>query len=160
LAVSTVASAVAACAKTVEPVGVLIADHIAGAGLAHLDETGFRTAGACHWLHSACTPDAVFLTVHRKRGVEAIDAAGILPRFTGAAVHDAWAPYDTYRKAVHLLCSAHILRELIAVTETAKGRTKKMAEQAATALRELKKAADAARERGWQATSCPGRRWR
>ena len=26
-----------------------------------------------------------------------MDAAGVLPRFTGVAVHDAWAPYDTYQ---------------------------------------------------------------
>ena len=151
LAVGTVASAVAACAKTVAPVGALIADAIAEAPMAHFDETGFRVAGACHWLHSACTPDAVFYTVHRKRGTAAMDAAGILPRFTGIAVHDAWAPYDTYAKATHLLCSAHILRELIAVTETATGRAKKLAEQAVEALRALKKAADSARERGLEA---------
>lgn len=148
LAVGTVASAVAACAKTVAPVGRLIADRIAGSPLAHFDETGFRVEGACHWLHSACTPQAVFYTVHRKRGRQAIDAAGILPRFTGIAVHDAWAPYDCYDKATHLLCSAHILREFIAVTETATGRTMKLAEQAVEALRALKKAADRARELG------------
>ncbi len=103
----------------------MIADAIAAASLAHFDETGFRVEGACHWLHSACTPLAVLYSVHRKRGTVAMDAAGILPRFTGIAVHDAWAPYDSYDKATHLLCSAHILRELIATTETATGRTKK-----------------------------------
>jgi hypothetical protein len=151
LAVGTVTSAVAACAKTVAPVGTLIADAIAAAELAHFDETGFRVEGACHWLHSACTPKAVFYSVHRKRGRDAIDAAGILPRFSGIAVHDAWAPYDTYGLATHLLCSAHILREFIAAAQTATGRAKKMAEQAIDALRALKKAADAARERGLQA---------
>ena len=90
--------------------------------------------------------------MHRRRGVEAIDAAGILPRFTGIAVHDAWAPYDTYEKATHLLCAAHILRELIAVTETASGTTAKktraMAKQGIDALLALKTAADTARDRG------------
>lgn len=71
LAVATPTGAVAACAKTVAPVGVVIADRIAGAGLAHFDETGFRVASACHRLHSACTADAVFYTVHRRRGREA-----------------------------------------------------------------------------------------
>ena len=37
------------------------------------------------------------ITVHDKRGTLAMDAAGVLPRFTGVAVHDAWAPYDTYQ---------------------------------------------------------------
>jgi hypothetical protein len=34
------------------------------------------------------------------------------------AVHDAWAPYDTYVNADHQLCCAHALRELQAVTDT------------------------------------------
>ncbi len=37
------------------------------------------------------------VSVHAKRGTTAMDAAGILPAFTGIAVHDAWAPYDTYQ---------------------------------------------------------------
>src|SRR5665647_1747538 len=57
------------------------------------------------------------ITCHRRRGREAMNAAGILPAFTGIAVHDAWAPYDTYPKITHALCNAHVLRELIAVTD-------------------------------------------
>lgn len=41
----------------------------------------------------------------------------VLPAFTGTAVHDAWAPYDTYKTAGHALCNAHVLRELQAVTD-------------------------------------------
>jgi transposase len=33
--------------------------------------------------------------------------AGMLPRFGGVAVHDAWAPYDTYADAAHQLCCAN-----------------------------------------------------
>ena len=36
-----------------------------------------------------------------------MDAAGVLPSFAGIAVHDAWAPYDTYAGvAGHGLCNA------------------------------------------------------
>jgi len=31
----------------------------------------------------------------------------VLPTFTGIAVHDAWAPYDTYTNASHALCNSH-----------------------------------------------------
>ena len=44
-------------------------------------------------------------------------SAGIIPHFTGVGVHDAWAPYDTYPQITHALCNAHVLRELIAVTD-------------------------------------------
>ena len=30
-----------------------------------------------------------------------MDAMGILPGFAGIAVHDAWAPYDTYAAPGH-----------------------------------------------------------
>ena len=43
----------------------------------------------------------------------------MLGRFRGVAVHDAWAPYDTYADVEHQLCCAHALRELAAVADTA-----------------------------------------
>jgi transposase len=66
-----------------------------------------------------------------------MDAIGILPRFAGVAVHDAWAPYDTYTEATHALCNAHALRELIYVTDTATGDVADLAHQAVGALRQL-----------------------
>jgi hypothetical protein len=36
-----------------------------------------------------------------------MEAMGVLPRFDGVAVHDAWAPYDTYTAPDHQLCCAH-----------------------------------------------------
>jgi len=94
-----------------------VADRIAAADLAHFDETGFRTAGKLHWLHSASTAMFTWITCHRRRGKIGMDAARVLPRFTGAAVHDAWATYDNYRQITHALCNAHVQRELVAVTE-------------------------------------------
>jgi len=59
------------------------------------------------------------LFCHRKRGKEAIDAAGVLPHVTGTLVHDAFAPYARYPAVTHALCNAHVLRELIAVVDYA-----------------------------------------
>jgi transposase len=66
--------------------------------------------------------------------VKGMDAAGVLPRFTGTAVHDAWAPYDTYTKATHALCNAHALRELVYVVDTAPKPVAALAAQAIDAL--------------------------
>lgn len=90
------------------------------AQVVHFDETALRVAGRLGWVHSASTGEYVLITVHDKRGVEAMDAAGVLPRFTGVAVHDGWAPYDTCEQATHARCNhagcnAHLLRELQAV---------------------------------------------
>ncbi len=113
----------------------VIRDRIATAPVVHFDETGKRTDGRLAWLHSASTPTDVLLSVHPKRGVAAMDAAGVLPGFTGVAVHDAWAPYDTDTDAVHALCNAHVLRELVYVTDT--GQIAELAPQAIHALQRL-----------------------
>ena len=115
----------------------VISGRIAGAPVANFDETGMRVAGRLAWLHSASTATDVLLAVHTKRGTKAMDAIGVLPKFTGVGVHDAWAPYDTYTNMIHALCNAHALRELIYVSDTATGEVAEHAEQAATALRRL-----------------------
>jgi transposase len=96
-----------------------VADRIAGAGVAGFDETGLRVAGSLHWVHCARTGKYTLITCHPKRGRAGIDDAGVLGRFRGVAVHDAWAPYDSYLDVEHQLCCAHALRELQAVTDTA-----------------------------------------
>jgi hypothetical protein len=94
-----------------------VREQLAGAEVAHFDETGARVAGRLHWVHSASTPLLSLFTVHAKRGVVAMDAAGVLPGFGGVAVHDGWSPYWRYPKATHALCAAHLLRELEGVAE-------------------------------------------
>ena len=117
--------------------------------MAHFDETGFRVAGKLAWVHSASAGKFVLVTVHPKRGKEAMDAAGVLPAFAGIACHDAWKPYDSYNGvAGHALCGAHLLRELIAVTETGTADDVIWAQQAIDALLALKEAAGAARDAG------------
>jgi transposase len=109
-------------------------EQIAASGVAGFDETGFRVAGRLHWVHCARTGKYTLLMVHQKRGTEAMKAMGVLPSFAGVAVHDAWAPYDTYTGPDHQLCCAHALRELQAVTDTAPAGQWCWAVQAAEAL--------------------------
>lgn len=129
-----------------------ITAHLISAEVAHFDETGFRTAGQLAWVHSASAGKYALFTVHPKRGKDGMKAAGILPHFAGIAVHDAWAPYDTFANvAGHALCGAHVLRELVAVTETGTGLDRTWARQAIDALLALNEAAEAARAAGQDA---------
>ncbi len=115
-------------------------EQIAGSEVAGFDETGFRVDGRLHWVHCARTGKYTLLTVHPRRGIEAMEAMGILPSFTGIAIHDAWAPYDTYTTPDHQLCCAHALRELQAVTDaTAEGQWcwATQGAEALTAMQEL-----------------------
>ncbi len=116
---------------------------LAAAPVAHFDETGFRVAGKLAWVHSASSGKHALITVHARRGRAGMDAAGVLPAFAGIAVHDCWAPYDSYAQVTHALCNAHALRELQAVTDAAPPGQWCWATQAAGALREMKRLADA-----------------
>ncbi|MGW0633915.1 IS66 family transposase [Streptomyces sp. NPDC002758] len=93
-----------------------VKEHLAAAPVAHADESGVRVAGKLHWLHVMCTHLVTFYGIHAKRGREAMDDLGVLPAFTGTLVTDALASYTVYGNT-KALCGAHVLRELIAVTE-------------------------------------------
>jgi transposase len=143
------AAAARKTAGLISPALKAVTGHLVKAEVAHFDETGFRTAGRLAWVHSASAGKFALFTVHAKRGKEGMKAAGVLPSFTGIAVHDAWAPYDTFENvAGHALCGAHVLRELVAVTETGTDLDRTWAQQAIDALLALDEAAGAARQAG------------
>ena len=121
--------------------------QIACAPVVNFDETGLRVDGALHWLHSASTGKFSLLHVHRKRGRDAMLDAGVLTQFAGIAVHDAWAPYDTFTDVTHVLCGAHLLRELQAVIDTSPGGWC-WAEQVTDSLLNLKDHAESAHAQG------------
>ena len=149
VAPATVASWTASAAAVItDEVIPVITDRIAEAPVAHFDETGLRTAGKLAWMHSASTDTDVLLSVHAKRGTKGMDAAGVLPRFKGVAVHDAWAPYDTYADVTHALCNTHVLRELIYVRDTGPTDVADLAEQATDALLKIKELVEAAAASG------------
>ncbi|MDP9174661.1 MAG: IS66 family transposase [Planctomycetota bacterium] len=73
------------------------------------DETGWRVGGWLAWLHVAATQDAVAYLIARQRGVEA-SALLIGADYAGTLIHDGWASYDRFWRAVHQTCLAHLLR--------------------------------------------------
>jgi transposase len=114
----TVAAMARRAAGRLDDVLTQIGDRIAESEVAGFDETGVRVAGSPHWVHCARTGKYTLITCHPQRGRKGIDHAGVLGRLRGVAVHDAWAPYDTYVDVEHQLCCAHALRELQAVADT------------------------------------------
>jgi len=83
----------------------------------HLDETSLRVDKKNHWIH-VCSGGAITLQfLHEKRGLEAMQAIGIIPRYGGVIIHDCWASYLSYEHCRHGLCGAHLLRELTFIVE-------------------------------------------
>jgi len=95
-----------------------IADQLHKADLVNADESGLRVASKLYWPHIAANDTLTWYGVHPKRGLEAIEAHGILPKRLGVLVHDCWAPYWKLDDCIHALCNAHLLRELVYVKET------------------------------------------
>lgn len=112
--VAWVAEARAALQGTAE----LIAAQLHAAPVLNSDESGLRVAGKLHWLHIAATDTLTWYGVHERRGIVAMEAHGILPKRLGVLVHDCWAPYWRIEGSVHALCNAHLLRELLYVTQS------------------------------------------
>ena len=84
----------------------------------HVDETSIRVDKRNHWIHVCSAGDITLKFVHEKRGLEAMTATGIIPRYGGVIVHDCWASYLSYAHCGHGLCGAHLLRELTFIVET------------------------------------------
>ena len=83
----------------------------------HVDETSLRVDRKNHWIHVYSAGTLTVKRLHPKRGCEAIEAIGIIPRYGGVAVHDCWASYLSYAHCDHALCGAHLLRELTFIVD-------------------------------------------
>lgn len=141
-----VSGVLAATAEALADVEKLIKTLVVLAQLVHVDETSLNVGGGKQWLHVACTRTLTAYHLHSSRGRAAVEQFGVLPGFTGTAVHDALSVYDGYPGATHALCGAHIARELVAAAETHPDRDWPTA--ALDALFGLNDAAHASRERG------------
>ncbi len=83
----------------------------------HLDETSLRVDRKNHWIHVCSGGEITLKFVHEKRGQEAMQAIGVIPRYGGVIIHDCWASYLAYEHCGHGLCGAHLLRELTFIVE-------------------------------------------
>jgi transposase len=108
---ATIETAEAQVDGALEPFVEKVVEQMTQAQVLHADETGFRVEGKTRWLHVLATEKLTLYQVHDKRGGEAMQARGVLPRFLGTLIHDCWSPYSQYA-CKHGLCNAHLLREL------------------------------------------------
>lgn len=83
----------------------------------HVDETSLRVERKNHWIHVCAGGDITLKCLHPKRGQEAMEATGIIPRYGGVIIHDCWASYLAYDHCGHGLCGAHLLRELTFIVD-------------------------------------------
>jgi len=83
----------------------------------HADETSLPINKVKHWLHVLCTPLLTFFAIHLHRGKEAIEAIGIIPKFTGWLMHDFLSSDLGFENCLHTFCKSHRMRELVFLFE-------------------------------------------
>ena len=99
--------------EKLEPLEKQIRRELLGSASNHYDETGVRVEGKLNWMHVASNAKWTYLFVHEKRGKEALlSEKSDLKDYTGEAVHDCYASYFQFEKCRHIICNAHLLREL------------------------------------------------
>ena len=84
----------------------------------HVDETSLRVERKNHWIHVSSAGDITLKFLHPKRGLEAIEEIGIIPRYGGVVIHDCWQSYLSYNHCEHGLCGSHLLRELTFIVDS------------------------------------------
>jgi transposase len=81
------------------------------------DETGWRVGGKLAWLHVAVGENAVAYLI----GTRGIATSMVLigKEYAGKLIHDAWASYNQFARALHQTCVTHLLRRCKEILETA-----------------------------------------
>ncbi|MGH9164871.1 MAG: IS66 family transposase, partial [Acidimicrobiales bacterium] len=90
--------------------------HMAASPVVVMDETGWRIGGEGAWLWLVSEPDATLYEVAFGRDFEA--AMRLIPAdFEGVIVRDGYVVYNSYAKAKHQTCLAHLVRRCHEMTE-------------------------------------------
>lgn len=117
ISTGSIAAFVSETANKLKETAARIRDELLGSPVTHFDETGLRTEGKLHWLHTICNPTMTYLALKVKRGQEGMKEIGFLEQYTGIAVHDCWKSYWEFPQITHAVCNAHLHRELLGIIE-------------------------------------------
>jgi len=101
-----------ACYEILKPVEEAIKQQLIASSVICLDETGMRIKGTRKWCHVVSTKDLTYYAAHSQRGSKANEDMGILPVYSGTAMHDGWVAYFKFN-CKHALCNSHHIRDLL-----------------------------------------------
>ena len=146
ISTGTIFSMVKDCGLKLKNTVEIIRQSICDLPHVHFDETGLRVNKKLHWVHGASNESFTYLSVEEKRGTIGMDSSGVLPNFSGVAIHDFWKSYFKYIDVSHAMCNAHLIRELTGVAEN--NPCQSWALEAIELLLQMKKSKDVAITRG------------
>ena len=117
ISTGTISDMVSRCSDKIKYPLDIIVSKLKESSIAHADETGMNINGKLNWAHSVSNDKYTYITLHTKRGYDAIKDIGILLEYKGTLVHDCWSAYWKLDGISHQLCCAHLLRELNGIAE-------------------------------------------
>jgi transposase len=101
--------AIRRAARGAAPSYAALRETMRGSPVVTSDETGWKVNARLEWLWAYATPDTTVYATQPGRGFT--EAAGVLGvDFEGILVHDGWAPYRRFERAIHQTCLAPLLR--------------------------------------------------
>jgi len=103
--------------QALEPFEERLVEILPQEPILHADETGVPINKVGHYLHCICTPLLTFFAIHLRRGKEAIEAIGIIPKFKGWLMTDFLSSYLAFDNCLHTFCKSHLMRELVFLFE-------------------------------------------
>jgi transposase len=112
------AQVVLRAAERAEPVYEDIRSIVRRSDTVYPDETGWKVGGRLQWMWVFVTDRATLYVIRPSRGHE-VPQEVLGADYDGRMIHDGWAPYDAFRKAVHQQCVEHLLRRAEGLLETA-----------------------------------------
>ena len=104
-------------AARADPIHEGIKEKVTASDFMHNDETGLSILDKTSWLHTASTPEYVYLVVTAGRSFEDVKSVGVFEGYTGRSIHDFLPAYLKFEDMKHGLCNAHHLRELTYIEE-------------------------------------------
>ncbi len=110
LALGTVSHLEAQMSAALAPAHAEALQAVRAAPVKHVDETGWKQAGARRWLWLAATATAAVFLVHARRGFVALKAL-LGSDVIGFLCSDRWAVYDAWPLGRRQVCWAHLKRD-------------------------------------------------
>ena len=116
------AQVVVRAAERAEPVYADIQSIVRQSEAVYPDETGWKVGGLLQWMWVFVTNLATLYVIRPSRGQD-VPQEVLGADYDGRMIHDGWAPYDAFKKAIHQQCVEHLLRRAEELLEKASGWT-------------------------------------
>ncbi len=93
LSTGNINSMVKRCSDKIAPVKEKIRELLKDSDVVNFDETGLKALGKLFWVHNSSNDEYTYQSANEKRGSIGMEDNGVLPNFTGIAVHAGWPSY-------------------------------------------------------------------